>query len=439
MNPRNSRENSGAPLPSSGNEVTRASESSNIRWVICGLLFFATVIAYVDRGVIGYLEKYLERVIGWNSIQYGYITAAFQVAYAIGLISAGRLTDRLGTRKGFAIAITIWSIAAMLPGAAYSALTFGVAMFILGLGEAANFPACIKTVAEWFPKKERALATGIFNSGANIGNIVVPLVVPFLTFALGWRGAFFVTGTLGFVWLSLWLWLYAKPEAHRWVSSKELALIHSDPPEMLTSVPWLRLLPRKETWAFSLAKFLTDPIWWFYLFWLPRYLQGTFHLNLIQSQKPVVAVYVVSIAGSIGGGWISSILLGRGKSANFARKAALLVCALAVVPVVYAPYTHNLWVVVGLVGLAAAAHQGWSANLFTLPSDTFPKAAVASVVGIGGMMGAIGGALLQMATGYIVAWTNSYVPLFILAASVYLLALLIIQFLAPRLAAAKVG
>jgi ACS family hexuronate transporter-like MFS transporter len=437
MNSSNPPQTPVSALPTIDTAATAGAQASNFRWVICALLFLATVIAYVDRGVIGYLEKYLETVIGWNTIQYGYITGAFQVAYAIGLVCAGRLTDRLGTRKGFAIAISIWSIAAMLPGAAYSVVTFGVAMFILGLGEAANFPACIKTVAEWFPRKERALATGIFNSGANIGNIIVPLVVPFLVYSLGWRGAFIGTGALGFVWLGLWLWLYAKPEAHARVSANELAIIQSDPPEGIQSMPWIKLFPRKETWAFSVAKFLTDPIWWFYLFWLPRYLQGTFHLNLSQSRKPVVAVYVVSIVGSIGGGWISAIFLKRGKSPNFARKMALLICAVAVVPVVWAPFSSNLWVVVGLVGLAAAAHQGWSANLFTLPSDTFPKSAVASVVGIGGMMGAIGGALLQTATGHIVARTNSYVPLFVLACSVYLLALLIIQLLAPKLAPAK--
>jgi MFS transporter, ACS family, aldohexuronate transporter len=438
VNSPNLRQTSEATLPTT-KATTTVRRGGNFRWMICALLFFATVIAYVDRGVIGYLEKYLETVVGWNSIQYGYITAAFQVAYAIGLVGAGRITDRLGTRKGFAIAITIWSIAAMLPGAAYSTLTFGVAMFILGLGEAANFPACIKTVAEWFPRKERALATGIFNSGANIGNIVVPLLVPFFVFSFGWRGAFIGAGALGFVWLALWLWLYSKPEAHPWVSAKELAVIQSDPPEGIQSVPWVRLFPRKETWAFSIAKFLTDPIWWFYLFWLPRYLQGTFHLNLAQSRKPVVAVYVVAVAGSVGGGWISSILLRRGKSENFARKMALLTCALGVVPVVYAPFAPNLWVVVALVGLAAAAHQGWSANLFTLPSDTFPKAAVASVVGLGGMMGAIGGALLQAVTGYIVARTNSYVPLFMVACSAYLLALLVIHLLTPKLAAAKIA
>lgn len=439
MNSLNPDNPTAATTPSKHEITSDEVRSSNFRWMICALLFFATMIAYMDRGVIGYLEKYLESAIGWNSIQYGYITAAFQAAYAIGFVFAGRLTDRLGTRKGFAIAITIWSVAAMLPGAAYSALTFGIAMFILGLGEAANFPACIKTIAEWFPRKERALATGIFNSGANIGNIVVPLVVPLLAFTLGWRGAFVGTGALGLLWLVLWLWLYAKPEDHPRVSASELALIRSDPQEKTEQVPWLRLFPQKQTWAFAIGKFLTDAIWWFYIFWLPRYLQGTFHLNLKQSQKPVVAVYVFSIVGSVGGGWISSILLKRGKSANFARKTGLLICALAVVPVVYAPYSHNLWLVVGLIGLAAAAHQGWSANLFTLPSDMFPKAAVASVVGIGGMAGAIGGFLLQMATGYIVAWTNSYVPLFILACSVYLLALAIIQVLAPHLAPAKIG
>jgi MFS transporter, ACS family, hexuronate transporter len=404
---------------------------AGLRWYVCGLLFLATLIAYVDRGVIGYLEKYLEGVIGWNSIDYGYMTAGFQAAYAIGLVCAGRLTDVLGTRKGFACAMALWSVAAMLPGMATSALGFGVALFILGLGEAANFPACIKTVAEWFPKKERALATGIFNSGANAGNIIVPLVVPFLTFTFGWRGAFVATGALGFVWLASWLWLYAKPEEHRLLSAGELALIQSDREPKAERAPWRLLALRKETWAFAIGKFLTDPIWWFYLFWLPRYLQGTFHLNLKQSETPVVAVYVISTAGSVGGGWISSALLKRGHSVNFARKIALLACALAVLPVVYAPYSKHLWLVVGLVGVAAAAHQGWSANLFTLPSDTFPKAAVASVVGIGGMIGAIGGALLQTATGYIVALTHSYLPLFVIACSVYLLALLVIHLVLP--------
>jgi ACS family hexuronate transporter-like MFS transporter len=410
---------------------------SHQRWVICGLLFLATVIAYVDRGVIAYLEKFLEGVIpGLDSVKYGYILAAFQAAYAIGMVIAGGLTDKLGTRKSFAIAIGIWSIAAMLPGLAFSVITFGVAMFLLGIGEAANFPACIKTVAEWFPKRERALATGIFNSGANIGNIAVPLIVPALVVLVTWRGAFVVTGALGLVWLVAWLIYYNPPEKHRSVSKAELDLILSDPVEKIESVPWSRVLPCKEAWAFAIGKFMTDPIWWFYLFWLPRYLQSTFGLSLQQNRLPLVVVYGVSTVGSIGGGYISSALLNRGKSANVARKTAMLICALCVVPVLAAPYIHHLWLVVGLVGLATAAHQGWSANLFTLPSDMFPKSAVASVIGIGGMTGAIGGVLFQLATGYIVKLTNSYVPLFAVACSAYIGSLLIIHLITPKLAPA---
>lgn len=412
---------------------------SHQRWVICGLLFLATVIAYVDRGVIAYLEKFLEGVIpGLNSVKYGYILAAFQAAYAIGMVVAGGLTDKLGTRKAFAIAIGLWSVAAMLPGAAFSVTTFGIAMFLLGLGEAANFPACIKTVAEWFPKRERALATGIFNSGANIGNIVVPLVVPALVVLVSWRGAFVVTGGAGVVWLICWLIYYRQPELHRSVSRAELDLILSDPVEKLEKIPWSRVSPRKETWAFAIGKFLTDPIWWFYLFWLPRYLQSTFGLSLASNRLPLVIVYSVSTVGSIGGGWISSRLLNAGKSTNVARKTAMLICALCVLPVFAAPFIHHLWVVVGLVGLATAAHQGWSANLFTLPSDMFPKAAVASVIGIGGMAGAIGGVLMQLATGYIVTMTNSYVPLFIIACIAYPLALVLIHAITPKLAPAQI-
>lgn len=422
-----------ATKPSSPTTITKPG-MSNCRWIICALLFFATVIAYIDRGVIGYLESFLEKEIGWNSVQYGWMTAAFQAAYAIGMVLAGGITDKLGTRKGFAVAITLWSAAAMLPSLAHSALAFGVALFFIGLGEAANFPACIKTVAEWFPKKERALATGIFNSGANIGNIAVPLLVPVLTLAFGWRMAFVVTGATGLIWLVFWLWLYKKPEDHKWVSSGELAHIQCDPDEeKIERVPWAKVLPKKETWAFAIGKFLTDPIWWFYLFWLPRYLQNTYHLSLSQSRTPVAVVYAVSCIGSIGGGWISSFFLKQGMGTNAARKITMLICALAVVPVLYAPYAHSLWLVVGLVGVATAAHQGWSANIFTLPSDMFPKAAVGSVVGIGGFTGACGGVLMQLGAGYVVAITKSYIPLFVVACSAYVLALIIIHLITPKL------
>jgi ACS family hexuronate transporter-like MFS transporter len=365
------------------------------------------------------------------------MTAAFTLAYAIGLVTAGGLTDRLGTRRAFALAIVLWSVAAMLPGAAYSVSTFTFAMFLLGIGEAANFPACIKTVAEWFPKKERALATGIFNSGANVGPLAVPVVVPFLTDWFTWRGAFVVTGSLGFVWLAAWLLLYYNPQAHVRVSQTELDHIQSDPVESTTAVPWSHLLPVKETWAFALAKFFTDPVWWFYLFWLPRYLQETFHLDIKQNRLPVIVAYAASMIGGVAGGWLSSVMIRRGWSHNAARKTAMLVCALCVVPVLYAPFAGNLWVVTALVSLAMAAHQGWSANVFTLASDMFPRVAVASVVGIGGMMGAVGGVLFQLATGKIVAVTHSYLPLFAICSAVYVLAMAIVQLMSPKLAAAK--
>jgi len=416
------------------------------RWVICAMLFFATVIAYLDRSILGYLEKYLEGtangkqiIPGLDSVQYGNIMSDFQFAYAFGLLVAGAITDKLGTKLSFALAITFWSVAAMLPGAAHSVRGLAVAMTLVGMCEAANFPACIKTVAEWFPRAERALAIGLFNSGAGIGTLLVPLVATFLTLRVGWRGAFVGTGTLGFVWLALWLWLYAKPENHPRVSASELRWILGDREDTTSRVPWLRLLPVKETWAFSLGKFFTDAIWWFWVFWVPRYLQGTFHLNLMQSAAPVAAVYGLSIVGSVAAGWLPAYLLRRGSTPNFARKVSMLVCALAVVPVIYVPFTQSVWIAVGLIGLAAAAHQGWSANMFTLPSDMFPKAAVGSVVGIGGMAGALGGALLQRAAGHIIEWTHSYLSLFAIACSAYLIALLIIQLLAPRLKPASLG
>jgi ACS family hexuronate transporter-like MFS transporter len=410
----------------------------NLRWSMCALLFFATTINYVDRQVLSILAKTLQDRIGWTTIEYGYITAAFQAAYGVGLLVAGRLIDQLGTRKGYAAAVGLWSVAAVAHAAAFSAFTFGVARALLGLGESANFPACIKSLAEWFPKKERALATGIFNSGANVGAVIAPLTVPWLTETYGWQSAFIATGALGFVWLVFWWFMYAKPAEHPKISRSELAYIQSDPPDKTESVPWLRLLPKKETWAFAIAKGLTDPIWWFYLFWFPRYLQETFGLSLTQIVLPTVIVYNICTVGSIGGGWLSSGLLKRGWGLNPARKTAMLVCALSVAPVIYAPYSSNLWVVVALIGLATAAHQGWSANLFTIASDTFPRSAVASVVGIGGTFGAVASVLLQVATGYIVQLTHTYLPLFIIAGLAYVVALGILHALSPKLAPAEV-
>lgn len=411
--------------------------SSHFRWVICALLFFATVVAYIDRGILGFLKDFLQQRIGWDDITYSYVSATFKVAYGIGLLVAGWFTDRLGTRLGFAIAIVLWSFAAMSPGLANSAFTFGVAMFFLGIGEAANFPACIKTVAEWFPRKERALATSIFNSGANVGNLLVPAIVPVLVLAFTWRGAFLAAGSTGFVWLIFWLWLYRKPEVHPQVSPAELAHIQCDPPEQLHRVPWGRLIPRRETYAFGIAKFLTDGVWWFYSFWLPGYWQARFHLSLQGIRLPMMIAFGVSIVGGIYGGYLSGALIKRGKPVGTARKTALLLCALGVVPIITVPFLHSFWGVVALVCLAMAAHQGWSANLFTVPSDLFPKAAVASVVGIGGMLGAAGGALIDIFVGHIVEWTHSYVPVFAVCGSMYFLALIVLHLLAPRYTPAK--
>ncbi len=405
----------------------------NYRWTICALLFFAAVINYIDRQIIGILKPVLQSELGWNEIDYSNTVFWFQVAYAIGFISIGRLMDWVGTRKGFSLSVGFWSLAAMAHAFAHSVFTFSIARFALGIGEAGNFPAAIKTVAEWFPKKERALATGWFNSGTNIGAIVTPLTVPFIAAQFGWRWAFIITGALGFIWLVFWLALYSKPEENPRVTPEELAHINSDPPETTETIAWVKLLTFRQTWAFAVGKFLTDPIWWFYLFWLPGFLFEKFNLSLTSLGLPLVIIYLSADVGSVGGGWLSSTLMKRGWTINAARKTAMLVCAIAVVPIVFVSQVTNVWVAVALLSLATAAHQGWSANLFTTTSDMFPKKAVGSVVGIGGMAGAIGGMFIAKAAGYILEWTNSYMTLFLIAGSAYLVALLLIQILVPRM------
>ena len=411
------------------------------RWMICALLFFATTINYIDRQVLAILttDDAFKAQIGWNDAEYGFVNTAFQAAYAIGLLVVGGLMDRFGTRKGFSFAIIFWSVAAMCHSFARNAFGFGVARFALGLGEAGNFPAAIKTVAEWFPKKERALATGIFNSGSNIGAILAPLSVPFIAVNYGWQWAFVITGALGFVWLGFWLAVYRKPEEHPRLSKAELAYIQSDPAEPMTKIPWLKLLPHRQTWAFAIGKFLTDPVWWLYLVWLPKFLNTKFHLDILQLGLPLIVIYVIADFGSIGGGWLSSSLIKRGWSVNQARKTAMLICAVAVVPIMYASVTENLWTSVILISIAAAAHQGWSANIFTFASDMFPRRAVGSVVGIGGMFGSVGGMILQSSVGLILFYTGSYFSMFIIAGSAYLLALLIMHLLAPKLEPVNLG
>ena len=397
------------------------------RWRICALLFFATTINYIDRQVLGVLAPYLQTIIGWNEIQYGYIVSSFQAAYAVGLLIAGRVIDRLGTRIGYAISIAIWSLAAMSHALVQSVIGFAIARFALGLGEAGNFPAAIKTVAEWFPRKERALATGIFNSGSNVGAIVAPLVVPWITLRLGWHWAFLFTGFLSAAWLIAWLTIY-RP-----------APVQPDAEESASRIPWASLLTYRQTWAFLLGKFITDPVLWFMIFWLPKFLNSEYGLTLTDLGPPLVAIYLMADGGSIAGGWISSIFLKRGWSANQARKSAMLICAALVVPIIFAAKARNLWVVVALIGLAAASHQGFSVNLYTLVSDMFPQRAVGSVVGIGGFGGAVSGMLVATFTGFLLQFTGSYVPLFAMASSAYLVALLAIHILVPKLEPAAVG
>src|SRR6202166_4325670 len=409
------------------------------RWVICGLLFFGVTKNYMDRQVLGVLKGPLQHEFGWNEIDYGNLVFAFQTAYALGMIFVGRLIDRLGTRIGYAVAMAFWSLASMAHAIAFSFGGFVAARFALGFGEAGVFPASLKCVAEWFPKKERALATGIFNAGTNVGAIVTPLVVPWIAIHLGWRWAFLMTGSLGFAWLILWLWFYRKPDQHPSCTPGELEYIQSDPVGQTGKIKWSQLLPHRQTWAFAAGKFMIDPIWWFYLFWIPDYLQREHGLHLTQIGLPILVIYVISDLGSIGGGWLSSTLIRRHFSVNAARKWAMLVCALCVLPVAVVYRVSGLWPATLLIRLAAAGHQGFSANLFTVPSGMFPSRAVASVVGIGGMAGAVGGMLIAEIVGHVLQWTGSYIVPFFMAASAYLLALLFIQLLSPKLIPARIG
>jgi ACS family hexuronate transporter-like MFS transporter len=409
------------------------------RWTICALLFAATTINYIDRQVLGILAPILEGELGWSETVYANIITWFTVAYAVGFLGMGRLLDRVGVRTGYAFAVVAWSIAAMGHALARTAAGFSVARAFLGLGEAGNFPAAVKATAEWFPRRERALATGIFNGGSNVGAIVAPLMVPLLTARFGWKGAFVGTGALGLVWLVFWLALYRGPDAHPRVSAAELAHIRSDPPEPTEHIPWLTLLGYRQTWAFFLGKFLTDPIWWFYLYWLPKFLDARWDVQLAAVAAPLVVIYLVADVGSVGGGWLSSALIRRGWSVNAGRKTAMLAAALAIVPTMFAPSAPSLWAAVAIVSVAAAAHQWWSCNLFTTASDMFPRRAVASVVGIGGFAGAIGGILFQQATGRILQATGSnYTIIFTVCGLAYVTALAAMHLLVPRLEPARI-
>lgn len=419
------------------NPIQEKIKIGNYRWLICALIFFATTINYVDRAVMGVLAPTLRTEIGWTDQDYGYISAAFTLAYAIGFLFAGWFIDRVGTRKGYTVYLTIWSLAAAGHALVRSAIGFGLARFALGIGESGNFPAAIKTVAEWFPKKERALATGIFNAGSNVGAVIAPLTVPWIALTWGWQEAFLFTGLAGLIWILFWLPIYRRPAEHRKLSKKELEYIESDPPDPPAKISWFKLLPLKQTWAFSIGKFLTDAIWWFYLFWFPLFMNDRFGVDLSTIGIPMIVVYLLADGGSVGGGWLSSALLKRNWTVNAARKTAMLICALLILPVALAPHVSGEWTAVILIGVAAAAHQGFSANIFTLTSDMFPRKAVASVVGIGGFAGAMGGFFMNLGAGWLKQNTGSYSIMFAIAAVVYLIALAIMHFLVPKLEPAK--
>jgi len=418
------------------------------RWVVVTLLFFATTINYIDRQVIGYLKDILEKDprFNWNEKTYGNIVSAFQAMYALGLLLFGYIVDKVGSKTGYSIAVFIWSVAAVMHGFAKSTVGFVAARMGLGIGESGNFPSAIKATTEWFPKKERAFATGIFNAGTNIGAVVVPLLVPFLLSIPGydWPNVFIITGALGLVWLIFWWIFYEVPNRHKKVTATELAYINSDGPEPVTNgtqkIPWLKLLDYKQTWCFIVGKFMTDPVWWFFLFWLPDYFHSSFNLDLKKPGWPLVVVYGVVTIGSVGGGYLSSWFIKRGWSPFRARKVTLLIAAICVTPIIAAQFVKdNMWVAVGLLSLAAAAHQAWSANMYTTASDAFPKRMVSSVIGIGGMAGAFSGMLFPLLVGSILEHfkeagnkTAGYNLIFIFCGLAYLIAWGIMHLLMPK-------
>jgi ACS family hexuronate transporter-like MFS transporter len=402
------------------------------RWLICGLLFCATAINYIDRQTLSFLKPLLEKDFDWHETDYGDIVFVFQAAYAVSYLFFGRLIDRLGARMGYAAAIGLWTLAHVGHALARSLGDFKIARIALGIGEGGNFPAGLKAVSEWFPRSERALAVGLFNAGANVGAIITPLVVPVVTLAWGWRAAFLVTGLFSVVWIGFWLKIYRRPEETPAVTAEELALIRAEPVEAPRPVPWRVLLSKREAWAYMAGRFLIDPVWWMFLFWLPDFFAKRHGLDLKNFGPPLAIVYILSDIGSVAGGYLSSALIKRGRSVNNARKIAMLISAVAVLPIVAGTVVDSLWMAVAIVGLATAAHQSFSCNLYTLPSDLFPRHAVGSVAGLGGTAGAIGGMLMAKYAGWVLESIGSYTPIFAVSASAYLLALLVIHILSPR-------
>ncbi|HEX5048007.1 MAG TPA: MFS transporter [Gammaproteobacteria bacterium] len=406
--------------------------AGKVRWIICGLLFLAVVLSYIDRLVISVLKPTLEADYGWTDIGYGYITSAFQAAYGIGFLLFGRLIDRIGAKLGYLLAMGVWTAAHMAHALVTSMLGFALVRIPLALGESGTYPAALAAAQEWFPKRERALAIGIFNAGANVGAVVTPLLVPALTLAMGWQAAFIVTGLFNLGWLGAWAVWYRKPREHRTITTAEVAYIESDPPIVQRPVPFRRLLGTRQAWAYMSGRFLIDPVWWMFLFWLPDFFSRTYGVDLKGFGPPLVAIYVIADVGSILGGYASSRMLARGVDANRARKTAMLLCALVVVPVAFAQYASTVWGAVLLIGLACAGHQGFSTNLFALPGDSYPRWALGSIVGLGGFAGAAGGMLMSSYAGAVLQTLGSYTPIFLFCSVAYLLALLVVHLLNPH-------
>jgi ACS family hexuronate transporter-like MFS transporter len=408
------------------------------RWTICALLFFATTINYMDRQVIGLLKPTLMGDLHWTETDFGDIVATFSLFYAFGYVGLGRLMDKVGVRLGLSCSVAVWSVFACLHAAMSSVLGFKFVRGGLGLAEGGNFPACIKSVAEWFPVKERALATGIFNAGSNVGAVAAPIIVPLLLLFASWRVAFLVTGGIGFAWVIAWHMIYRKPEEQPKLSAAELAYIRSDPVTDQVRIPWLQLLAYRGTWANIVGTCLSAPVWWFYLNWVPGFLSKRFDVNLMDAMLPLIAIYCMADVGSVGGGWLSSHLIKRGVKTLRARKITFLVCGLCVLPVFLAADVTNLWLAVLLIGVAASAHQGYSANVYTIVSDTMPQSAVGSVVGIGGFCAYIVSMFVSMGVGRLLDATNgNYRILFGIASSLYLIGLVIMHLILPKTGSGK--
>ena len=421
-------------------------KKTNVRWTVVTLIFFATTVNYIDRQVIGLLKPYIQDDLGWTEADYGYIVTAFQVAYGIGMLVCGRMLDRLGSKLGYSIAIIVWSLGAMLHAAVRSVTGFGAARAVLGLGEAGNFPAAVKVIAEWFPKRDRAYATGLFNSGTTIGAIIAPIIVTAITLEWGWRWAFIITGLLGFIWVVAWWLIYKSPEKNPKVNAAELAYIREQPenpesPENPVNpdnseyqeapVPWRELFRHRQTYAILFSRFVTDWVWWFFLFWTPDFLNKTHGVDLKATVLPLIIIYTMSSIGGIYGGHVSSQFIKIGRSIDFARKTTILLFALLVLPLNAVPYIHNIWIVVFIIGLATSTHQAWASNIFTIVSDVYPKQVVGSMTGISSVGGAVGGALASSFVGLILEWTGSYATIFMIASTMYILAWLILKIFVP--------